>query len=197
MVYLTNPIFRKASKSDTDQLVDVIYAGFSHHFKHLRTTESKVKAILKEILKIEDFVVIELDRVIVGCLGISKGNQRLVTLQSDVYKNELGLIKGFIANKMLNTIIGKPMNLKDKEGYIEFVTVLDDYRRQGLTTQLIEWVIHSGEYTRLILDVTDDNQKAINLYQKIGFVEFDRKKEFFSKQAGFEYQIYMEYIIKS
>ena len=53
MVYLTNPIFWKASKSDTDQLVDVIYAGFSHHFKHLRTTESKVKAILKEILKIE------------------------------------------------------------------------------------------------------------------------------------------------
>jgi len=42
------------------------------------------------------------------------------------------------------------------------------------------------------LEVTDTNITARNIYEKIGFKEFERKKERLAKIKGFNYRIYMK-----
>ena len=43
-----------------------------------------------------------------------------------------------------------------------------------------------------MLDVASNNEAAIKLYEKLGFVESRRVKERFAKHAGFEYLIFMK-----
>lgn len=47
-----------------------------------------------------------------------------------------------------------------------------EYRRSGLALRLIDSVVswaRSGHYQRILLDVGDDNQPAIRLYERCGF----------------------------
>ena len=48
-------------------------------------------------------------------------------------------------------------------------------------------------YKRYVLEVTDSNQVALSLYQKLGFREIERKSEIDAEEKGFSDRIYMEW----
>lgn len=108
-----------------------------------------------------------------------------------------GFIKGSIATNVLKALLEKPYQFDAEDGYIEYVTILEDYRRLGLTTGLLTFILHQNRYRHLMLDVTSDHKKAFELYQKLGFKEFKRVKQRFSKQAGFDYLSFMKVSLES
>ena len=65
---------------------------------------------------------------------------------------------------------------------------------KGVSTSLMKYVLEHGDYKRYTLEVTDANEVADGLYKKLGFTEYNRIKEKFSKYKGFKYRIYMELI---
>lgn len=62
---------------------------------------------------------------------------------------------------------------------------------QALTVACIECARNAG-YIQLELNVVTENERAISMYEKAGFVEFGRNpKGFYSRMTGFQEIIYM------
>lgn len=65
------------------------------------------------------------------------------------------------------------------EGHITNIAVLDDYKRKGIGTKLLEKIIEvcvDREMIGITLECSTVNEKALNLYKKYGFeIEGERK----------------------
>ena len=75
------------------------------------------------------------------------------------------------------------------------ITVSKNYWGQGIGSNLMNACIacaRQAGYTQLELDVVSDNERAISLYKKLGFMEYGcNPKGFQSKYSGFQELIYM------
>lgn len=100
-------------------------------------------------------------------------------------RNAFGFVKGGFNN---------PLPYGDGTGYVECVATTVRARGKGVSTSLKKYVLGHGDYKHYILEVTDANEVAHGLYKKLGFTEYNRIKENFSKYKGFKYRIYMELI---
>ena len=65
-------------------------------------------------------------------------------------------------------------------------------RGKGVSTALMRCQ-RGAPYKRYVLEVTDSNQVALSLYQKLGFREIERKSEIDAEEKGFSDRIYMEW----
>ena len=68
------------------------------------------------------------------------------------------------------------------EGYIDNVAVRPEYRRQGIADQLLDVFCRFGEaHLRfLTLEVRPSNTAAVALYEKHGFKEAGRRKDYYT-----------------
>ena len=68
--------------------------------------------------------------------------------------------------------------------FCELMDVLVDknYRRQGIATMLINYLVDSvkGVSPKIFLEVRATNDSAINLYQKHGFIKTSVRKKYYS-----------------
>lgn len=68
------------------------------------------------------------------------------------------------------------------EGYINNIAIKREYQSQGYGTKLFEDLLERAqkfEVNALTLEVEVDNEKAIKLYKKFGFIEEGRRKNFY------------------
>jgi ribosomal protein S18 acetylase RimI-like enzyme len=107
----------------------------------------------------------------------------------------LGLIKGLLANMIFKKYFNKypkyPIEINEKTGSIEFVATNNKYGRMGIATSIMKYIFSLNMYEKYILEVADTNEKAFNLYRKLGFMEIYRIRQKFSKQIGINYLVYM------
>ncbi len=188
--------YRKGVEGDKKQIALCIAEAFAKDFALLSTNTLTVAQALENGIQAHRFYVALYNKTLVGALAVSDCNGRSVLTDAKAYKNSFGFLKGLIASFVLNYEFGKPFNYPDNVGYIEFVCVLNAYRRQGITTKLLNYAISNGAYSTYELDVTDVNHGAINCYTKFGFVEYKREKVSHAKQKGFNEKIYMRYEAK-
>ncbi len=69
------------------------------------------------------------------------------------------------------------------ECYITNIAVLPSYRRNGIASAILENMIahcKGNNASFLTLEVRESNLAAINLYEKFGFLEKGRRKDFYS-----------------
>ncbi|AGT44901.1 GNAT family N-acetyltransferase [Treponema pedis] len=184
--------FRDAKPQDYEGIVHCIYHGFEHHFKHFNTSETSIKKLLLNILRLNQFKVVLDNGQVIACCGIGEGGIRLYKKDKSIFRQEFGFIKGTIMGITLYQILGKPYKVDPNCGYFEFVTILNSYRGRGIMKQFLNWIMEKKEHPCFMLDVANNNIVAIELYKSLGFVETHRVKEKFSKQAGFEYTIFMK-----
>ncbi|SES03248.1 Acetyltransferase (GNAT) family protein [Gracilibacillus ureilyticus] len=85
------------------------------------------------------------------------------------------------------------METGDKFASIEFVATSSAFRGKGVATAIMSYLLTLHEYDYYILEVADTNTNAVKLYEKLGFMEFKRVKQKFSKKAGINYRVYMKY----
>ena len=68
------------------------------------------------------------------------------------------------------------------EGNLVSIAVHDDYREMGIATELLdiasEMAMDRG-VTSIHLEVREQNEKAIRLYEKEGFMQIGRRKSFY------------------
>ena len=88
------------------------------------------------------------------------------------YDNEL--LVGFIhINKMYETID------------IVNIVVDEQYRRQGIATSLIKYVLNTyNDVEKVMLEVNEHNKNAINLYLKNGFKEINRRPKYYGSDTA-------------
>jgi ribosomal protein S18 acetylase RimI-like enzyme len=107
----------------------------------------------------------------------------------------LGLIRGLLAYFMLKKFFNKnpksPVEIDDRTGSIEFVATSKKYRNQGIASSIMNYIFSQNKYDKYILEVADTNEKAVNLYQKLGFNEVHKIKQNLPKSVGINYFVYM------
>lgn len=70
---------------------------------------------------------------------------------------------------------------------LDNIFVLDNYRRQGIASILIEFMIREGlnkKISNITLEVRQNNTQAINLYKKYGFIEKSIRKNYYGHDNG-------------
>lgn len=138
------------------------------------------------------FYFATLDDEVVGILACPNNKHRALTIDKTILKHSFGYIKGSIAYRMMKDVFTKQLSYEDDTGYIECVATTVKARGKGVSTALMRYVLENLDYNRYVLEVTDANEVAYRLYSKLGFTEFERKKESLSGLKGFKFRIYME-----
>jgi len=76
---------------------------------------------------------------------------------------------GYFADCLVGTVGCK---IESKKFYIMTLGVLENYRRFGFATQLLDWAMdtaRSEELSEIVLHVQTNNEAAIEFYKKNGF----------------------------
>ena len=110
--------------------------------------------------------------------------------------NEIEIL-AFVDGKVVGTAGIEAIGTKYKVRHrAEFgISVLKEYWGLGLGRALTEACIKCAKeagYVQLELEVVAENERAISLYKKMGFVEYGRNpKGFCSRTSGFQEIVYM------
>ena len=106
--------------------------------------------------------VYEVDGKVAGCVIAYDGKHEL-----DYEENWLKLPLDEDIRKY-----GTPLPVKeaaDDEMYIETVATFPEYRGQGIATQLMTYLLEMYSEKKWSLNCDYDNEKALGLYEKLGF----------------------------
>lgn len=84
-------------------------------------------------------------------------------------------------------------------GFIEFannvgnidiytIAVAENFKRQGIATQLIDYVKRNYDYETITLEVRSKNDAAIQMYQKNGFEVINTRKKYYENDDAYVMQ---------
>ncbi len=194
---MNNIVIKKMSTLDKryrKEVTEVFVDAYYDSLTFLSKDKSKLNKALEHMFVADVFFVALDQEKVVGILACSNNRNRALQLCKKELVNFFGVVKGTVAYYSMKKIFHKPLNYSDHMTYIECVATSPLARGKGVATQLMEYVYHQLPYTEYILEVVNSNENAIRLYEKLGYVEFKRKKAKFPKIMGFEYAAYMKKI---
>lgn len=173
-------------------LADIFVEGFYTWLKFFSKDKTKLKKAFTHIFVLENFYLAFQNEKAAGMIAISDGDTLVVKLN----KKELTKNLGFIIGRIAFYVLKKEFETFGKHGLprfpeIAFVSVLENYRRQGIAEALINHIVMHTPYYQYILEVADNNIPAVKLYEKLGFKEYFRTPVKNKKQAGFDFYLYL------
>ncbi|MDR3285286.1 MAG: GNAT family N-acetyltransferase [Holosporales bacterium] len=85
--------------------------------------------------------------------------------------------------KFHEKIVGMVAIMETPES-IEILTiaVASNFKRQGIATQMFEYLFQKYIKKNFFLEVVESNFSAINLYKKLGFIEINKRKKYYFSQ---------------
>ena len=192
---------RKAVEADRLNIALCIAKAFHKEFSELSKDSFVIAKAIKDGLLIEKFFVAHTGEIIAGTLAVTDSSQRATDVNLMKLLENLGPIRG--PNSFLKVLLSKPILKAEFEstldypkttGYIEFVSVNEEFRGQRIASFMLQEAINLTNYDEYALDVTDVNNVALKIYKKFGFQELKRVPvKMFKKQKGFNAKIYMIY----
>lgn len=175
------------------QVAEVFVEGFYEELSGISKSIDKLIKVFENAFIEESCYLATINNVVVGMVCCSDSKTRAVNIEKQKFLKEFGFIKGNIVYRILNSEFNKPIEFNENIAFVECMATRVESRGKGVATSLLQYIINNLPYTEYILDVTDVNEKAISLYKKAEFKEFERKKERHGKQKGFNERIYMKF----
>lgn len=185
-------------KEDVSREVAAVFVnGYEKDLAFLSNNRERLIDAFQKMLCIDVFYFATLEGDIVGILACSNNQNRALTIDKTILREYFGYVKGSMAYHFMKDEFNKKLPYQDDTGYIECVATTVKARGKGVSTALMNYVLENEVYHRYTLEVVDTNEVACRLYKKLGFTEFERKKESFSKMKGFKHRIYMELYVSN
>ncbi|HLV30940.1 MAG TPA: GNAT family N-acetyltransferase [Chitinispirillaceae bacterium] len=191
-------VIKRASELDFDirsKMAELFVEGFGQWLTYFSKDNEKLKAVFNHIFFLHKFfIAIDNDKV-VGMSGCAESTESTVELNRREFGKHLGFFKGTISYYLLKHEFCKTTpGANSGTGSIEFVATSKEHRGRGIATALIKHIISEADYNEFILEVADTNIAAVNLYTGIGFKEYARIKQKYSRKTGVNYLVYLKYI---
>ncbi|CDQ38088.1 MULTISPECIES: GNAT family N-acetyltransferase [Virgibacillus] len=187
---------KKASeleKNVSHDISSIFVDGFGEHLTFFSKKRETLTAALAHMFVTEVFYVAIIDGEIAGITACTDGHILSVHPNKQELRKHLGFVKGTFAYYVFNREFKKPpIETGSGKVSIEFVATSPAFQGKGVGTAILEHLLSSPTFTEYILEVADTNTKAMNLYRKLGFKEFTRKKQAFRKLSGVNYRVYMK-----
>ncbi len=174
----------------------IFVEAFYQWFQYFSKDTEKLALAFENTFVWDRFYFAVCDGKICGITACTDGKSPSIKLiRKDLVKH-LGFVKGTIANLVLKNELENhpyPFELSSDTMSIEFVAVDKGFRNKSVATNLIKHIIENNNCSEFILEVADTNESAVNLYKKLGFVEFLSVPHKQPKQSGINNLIYMKY----
>jgi ribosomal protein S18 acetylase RimI-like enzyme len=174
------------------QMGRIFVEGFYQWLKYFSKDKEKLALALEHIFDLSHFYVAAQGDEVIAVTACTNGKSPPISLDRKVLCKVLGLVSGQMAYTMLNRYLVNhpyPFEVEPQTGSIEFVATAPGHRGKGAAFGLIWHVMEATPYDGYVLEVADNNTPAVQLYKKLGFVEF--KKVSAPKKGGFDYLLYM------
>lgn len=174
------------------EVAEVFVNGYYKELSYFTRDRNMLENAFRTLFSPEVFYVAEVQGIIVGILACSHNGQRAMPVALAPFQDAFGNKTGELAYNVMKNEFNPALPYDDETGYIECVATTEKARGKGVSTALMKHVMSELPYRRYVLEVTDSNQTALRLYQKLGFREFKRISED-SDVKGFDDRIYMEW----
>lgn len=190
----------KANETNIDVRTEmgVIFAeGFSQWLGFFSKDKNTIARAFAHMFVLDQYyVAISRDKV-AGMAACTNGEKLAIKLNKKELRKHLGLYKGTLAGIFLKKEFeASYLNFPPNTGSIEFVGTANEFRGQGVASQIIEHIIeHTPFDNYLIEEVADTNIPAMKLYEKLGFKEYKRKQmpKSVAKKNGINYLLSLKY----
>lgn len=185
---------RPAKPGDARGIAETIVEGFYQDLKALTKSKKKLLRVLEPAIQLDRFFVAEDTRTgtVVGAVGLSDLQGYSVQLKPDVFKAELGPVIGSLGVKIMSYEINRPGVFGNNQGQIDFVCVRHSARGHGLAEKMINRLFQDTRYAEYTLDVVEGNERALALYERVGFRVVGIEKEIGGKWfKNFSYRYLM------
>lgn len=176
-------------------LVSIFVEGFHKDFLSFCDDKDVLKSLFATSFSLDSFFIAYMNNKAIGIIVYSDNRRRAMSLDKGSFLEHLGESIGTYAYDMMQKEFLKPLDYPNSTAYIEIVITSEEARGKSVAKKLLAYLFKNTKYSEFILEVGDTNEIAINLYKKIGFVEFERKKEAFPKETGFNERLFMKKII--
>ncbi|WP_321314541.1 N-acetyltransferase [Halarcobacter sp.] len=130
------------------------------------------------------------------CKASKKDIKKLFEIENKIFKDDIMMMrlssfyyhveKNFLYKvEVDNQLVGYILWLKRKRFFrLYSLAVLEDFRKLGLATKLLDFSLEKLKKKDLQLEVRVSNKKAINLYQKYGFKKVKILKRYYEDEDG-------------
>lgn len=183
---------REFNRDVSREVAAVFVDGYEKELSSLSNNREKLIEAFQKMICPDVFYFATLEGEIVGIVACSNNQNRALTIDKTILINYFGYVKGTIGYHFMKDEFNKKLSSQNDAGYIECVATTVNARGKGVATALMRYVLENEVYQRYTLYVVDTNEGAYRIYTKLGFTEFKRKKESFSKMKDFNHKIYME-----
>ena len=171
-------------------------AFFDSALKYISKNKETLKKIFTPMFVLEHFYVAVIENEIAGIIACNDRHNTCININKNIIIKYIGKLKGFfiyhIIKKSFNNYTKKfKIETSEKTAVIEILATKLKFRRIGIASSLMDYIIEFPEFKHYVLEVIDTNKNALELYRKYGFIETHRKK--FNPSKEFNYFIYMKY----
>ena len=72
------------------------------------------------------------------------------------------------------------------DGVVDIMNLFvnEEDRRKGIATSLMEEMINNENYSRIMLEVNENNNEAMRLYTKLGFKEISLRERYYGEDTA-------------
>jgi ribosomal protein S18 acetylase RimI-like enzyme len=154
----------------------VFVDAFGPDFTYFSEAPRILADAFEHMLVLDVFHVALLHGEPAGIAACTDGRQQSAVPRGKHLRRHLGLVKGTIgAVALRREFAGGVPDATDRTASIEFVGTASRFQGKGVATALITHLLALPQCREYVLEtVSDINSPALNLYRKLGFVEYNR-----------------------
>ncbi len=176
-----------------EQAIDIFLEGFGHMMTFTKNRDT-LQFLFSHAINPSLFICYIDKNQVLGILGIATNKIRPIKLDKDVCVQLFGKFKGNLIANQMNAIFQAPVVKCNKDLYIDVLATSGKARGKGVATSLLNHAFNLKEFDSCFLEVFSKNEAAMNLYKKMGFSIYKKKKFSFltSAVSGMGYPIKMK-----
>lgn len=121
---------------------------------------------------------------VLGIAAVSHQSRRAMALDAGALRRHLGVVRGTVASLVMRRTFHRAVPYPATTGYVECVATATAARGRGVATTLMRH-LETLPYDELVLEVTDANEGARRLYQRLGYEEIGRRRSRAPRLTGY------------
>ena len=181
-----------------EKISEIFVDAFYEHFEYFSKDTSKLIKAFSHMFVIEYFYVAIINNEIAGMIACMDKEHFCINHNRKILINNLGLIKGLFLSIIFRYYFNKypkySIEMDEKTCSVEFAATNKKYKRMGVASKIMEYLLNLSEYNHYIVEVADNNINSLGLCKKMGFKEVLRKKmKYGKKHSGINYLVYLKY----
>ena len=175
------------------RISEIFVEVFGPYLSFFSKDKNKLAEALEHMFVPDVFHVAVINGKIAGMAACTDSNIYPVNHDRDELRKRFGIYKGTLFHVAIKREFQKPIRAGNRTAVLQFFTTDSKERDQEIAAAMMNYFLAMPQYDNFILEVADTNTRAIQLYEQLGFKEFERIEQKYSRLNGLDCMVYMKY----